>query len=82
MKSITEKVITEINEMKSICTKVMCDESVFMSMDSTTLALLQSCFRLIDASTELMAKQAYVMEEQSEKLDMLLNLMEKERAQK
>ena len=73
-----DKCTKEIKELKSICMKVMTDESVFMSMGELELAMMQSCFRLIDASVELMEEQADMMEIMNKKLDRLLE--NKERA--
>ncbi len=67
-----DKCTKEIKELKSICMKAVTNESVFMSMGELELSMIQACFRLIDASTELMEEQADMMEVMNRKLDRLL----------
>lgn len=70
----TDKCTKEIKELKKICMKAATDESVFMDMDPLALSMLQTCFRLIDASVELMEEQADMIETMDRKLDKLLEI--------
>lgn len=73
----TDKVTKEIKELKSNFAKAMMGESVFMSMDPTTLTMMQSCFRLLDTSADLMTEQAEMMELINRKLDRILDNQER-----
>lgn len=72
----TRKMIEEIDKIKAICTKQMCDPDVLMYMDGNTLEMLQASMKLIEISKDLMIAQATMMEDMNKKLDMLVNKKE------
>lgn len=69
----TRKMIEEIDKIKAICTKQMCDPDVLMCMDGNTLEMLQTSMNIIEISKDLMINQATMMEDMNKKLDMLVN---------
>lgn len=72
----TRKMIEEIDKIKAICTKQMCDPDVLMYMDGNTLEMLQASMNLIEIGKDLMIAQATMMEDMNKKLDMLVNKKE------
>lgn len=74
----TRKMIEEIDKIKAICTKQMCDPDVLMYMDGNTLEMLQASMNLIEIGKDLMIAQATMMEDMNKKLDMLVNKKEQE----
>ena len=74
----TRKIIEEIDKIKAICIKAMCDSDMLMSMDGNTLEMLQESMNLIEISKDLMIAQATMMEDMNKKLDILVNKKEQE----
>lgn len=74
----TRKIIEEIDKIKAICTKEMCNSDMFMSMDGNALEMLQASMKLIEISKDLMIAQATMMEDMNKKLDFLVNKKEQE----
>lgn len=72
----TRKMIEEIDKIKAICTKQMCDPDVLMYMDGNTLEMLQASMKLIEIGKDLMIAQATMMEDMNKKLDMLVDKKE------
>lgn len=80
MKTITNEVIKEIEELKELMFGLMGTESVFMDIDETTLKTMQLCMRMIDDSCNLMKEYVDVLDEQNHKLDMILKKLDEEKA--
>lgn len=74
----TRRMIEEIDKIKAICIKVMCDSDMLMSMDGNTLEMLQESMNLIEINKDLMIAQATMMEDMNKKLDILVNKKEQE----
>lgn len=74
----TRKMIEEIDKIKAICTKQMCDPDMLMCIDGNTLEMLQASMNLIEIGKDLMIAQATMMEDMNKKLDMLVNKKEQE----
>lgn len=74
----TRKMIEEIDKIKAICTKQMCDPDMLMCMDGNTLEMMQASMNLIEIGKDLMIAQATMMEDMNKKLDMLVNKKEQE----
>lgn len=72
----TRKMIEEIDKIKAICIKQMCDPDVLMYMDGNTLEMLQASMNLIEIGKDLMIAQATMMEDMNKKLDMLVDKKE------
>ena len=74
----TRKMIEEIDKIKAICIKEMCDPDVLMCMNGNTLEMLQESMKLIEISKDLMITQATMMEDMNKKLDILVDKKEQE----
>lgn len=74
----TRKMIEEIDKIKAICVKEMCNPDVFMCMDGNALEMLQESMNLIEISKDLMIAQATMMEDINKKLDILVDKKEQE----
>lgn len=74
----TRKIIEEIDKIKAICIKEMCDPDVLMCMNGNTLEMMQESMNLIEISKDLMIAQATMMEDMNKKLDVLVNKKEQE----
>lgn len=74
----TRKMIEEIDKIKVICIKEMCNPDVLMCMDGNTLEMMQESMNLIEISKDLMIAQAIMMEDMNKKLDILVNKKERE----
>ena len=74
----TRKIIEEIDKIKAICIKEMCDPDVFMYMNGNTLEMMQESMNLIEISKDLMIAQATMMEDMNKKLDILVDKKEQE----
>ena len=72
------KMIEEIDKIKAICIKEMCDPDVLMYMDVNTLEMLRESMNLIEISKDLMIAQATMMEDMNKKLDILVDKKEQE----
>lgn len=77
MKEITNEVIDKFNELKKIAVGMMCDEDMFMSMDSNSLKAMQLSLGLIDDAIDLMEEYANTLDEQNKKLNMILEKLDK-----
>lgn len=77
MKAITNEVIEEIEELKKLMFSMVDVESAIKDLDRTTLKAMQLCMRLIDDSCDLMKEYVDVLDEQNEKLDMILEKLDK-----
>ena len=77
MKDITKEVIDKLGEFKKLVVKQMCDEDMFMYMDSDSLKALQLCLGSIDDANRLMEEYANTLDEQNKKLDMILEKLDK-----
>ena len=62
-----------MNEVMSVCKAQLADLMFDGDMDEQAIAMLRAGFKLIDASKNLMKKQAETMDEMNEKLDKLLD---------
>lgn len=74
----TRRMIEEIDKIKAICIKAMCDPDMLMSMDRNTLEMMMESMNLIEISKDLMIAQATMMEDMNKKLDILVNKKEQE----
>ena len=74
----TRKMIEEIDKIKAIYIKEMCNPDVLMCMDGNTLEMLQESMNLIEISKDLMIAQATMMEDMNKKLDILVDKKEQE----
>lgn len=77
MKNATREVINKIGELKKLVVGKACDEDMIMSMDSESLKFVQLCLETIDDVNKLMEEYANTMDEQSKKLDMILEKLDK-----
>ena len=68
----------EIDKIKAICIKEMCNPDVLMCMNGNTLEMMQESMNLIEISKDLMIAQATMMEDMNKKLDVLVNKKEQE----
>lgn len=78
MKTITNEIIEDIDEVKKMFVGLMCEESVLMDMDEKTLKAVQISLKMIDDASDLMREYANVLEEQDRKLDMILEKLDEE----
>ena len=74
----TRKMIEEIDKIKAICIKAMCNPDVLMSTDGNTLEMMLESMNLIEISKDLMIAQATMMEDMNKKLDILVDKKEQE----
>ena len=74
----TRRMIEEIDKIKAICIKAMCNPDVLMSTDGNTLEMMLESMNLIEISKNLMIAQATMMEDMNKKLDILVNKKEHE----
>ena len=74
----TRRMIEEIDKIKAICIKAMCNPDVLMSTDGNTLEMMLESMTLIEISKNLMIAQATMMEDMNKKLDILVNKKEQE----
>jgi len=74
----TSKMIEEIDKIKAICIKEMCNPDVLMCMNGNTLEMMQESINLIEIGKDLMIAQATMMEDMNKKLDILVNKKEQE----
>ena len=74
----TRRMIEEIDKIKAICIKEMCNPDVLMSTDGNTLEIMLESMNLIEISKNLMIAQATMMEDMNKKLDILVNKKEQE----
>ena len=72
----TRKMIEEIDKIKAICIKEMCNPDVLMCMNGNTLEMLQESMNLIEISKNLMLAQATMMGQRNKKLDSLVDKTE------
>ena len=72
----TRKMIEEIDKIKAICIKEMCNPDVLMDMN--TLEMLMESMKLVEISKDLMIAQATMMEDMNKKLDILVDKKEQE----
>ena len=77
MKTITKEVIDKFGELKKMIVSMMCDEDMFMSMDSNSLKAMQLALGAIDDASDLMKEYANTLDEQNKKLDMILAKLDK-----
>lgn len=77
MKTITKEVIDKFGELKKMTVSMMCDEGMFMSMDSNSLKAMQLALGAIDDASDLMEEYANTLDEQNKKLDMILEKLDK-----
>ena len=78
IKTITNEIIEDIDEVKKMFVGLMCEESVLMDMDEKTLKAVQISLKMIDDASDLMREYANVLEEQDRKLDMILEKLDEE----
>ena len=74
----TRKTIEEIDKIKAICIKEMCNTDVLMCMNGNTFEMMQESMNLIEISKDLMIAQATMMEDMNKKLDILVDKKEQE----
>lgn len=74
----TRRMIEEIDKIKAICIKAMCNPDVLMSTDGNTLEMMLESMNLIEISKDLMIAQATMMEDMNKKLDILVDKKEQE----
>ena len=74
----TRMIIEEIDKIKAICIKEMCNPDMLMRMNGSTLEMMQESMNLIEISKDLMIAQAIMMEDMNEKLDILVDKKEQE----
>lgn len=74
----TRRMIEEIDKIKAICIKAMCNPDVLMSTDGNTLEMMLESMNLIEISKNLMIAQATMMEDMNKKLDILVNKKKQE----
>ena len=72
----TRKIIEEIDKIKAIGIKEMCNPDVLMYMNGNTLEMMQESMNLIEISKDLIIAQATMMEDMNKKLDILVDKKE------
>lgn len=79
MLETTKKIVGEIEELKELAMSELCkcSMSAIADMGASEFKALQLSLKLFDDCTDLMVKQAEMIENQDKKLDKLLELMGK-----
>lgn len=77
MKEAVIKFNEVTNELKDLVLKEGFNEETLMGLDENTLKAVQLCFKLMEASQQIMIKQAELMDNQDKKLDMILEQIKK-----
>lgn len=76
MLETTKKFVDEINEMKTLAIKSTFDEDMVKNMNEKDLEAMQLTLKIIDTMSELLIKEAEMMEETNKKLDIVLKKLE------
>lgn len=74
----TKKFVDAINEMKALAINSMFDEDMVKNMNEKDLEAMQLTLKIVDTTSELLIKEAEMMEEISKKLDNVLEKLEEE----
>ena len=77
MKQITNEIVEEIQEIKTMALKMMAEEEVFKYMEPEAFVLMQRSYNLLDSASKLMIEYADILDSQNKKLDILLERTEK-----
>ena len=77
MVKTTQKMIDEAKELEKELIKYMADNETFDELDSDELNLLSKMKAMVDASMNVMLKQAELLEEQNAKINKILELVKK-----
>lgn len=75
MLETTKKLMEQIDEFMETGMQSMNVMDVLNSMDENTLKMYKSCMDILNTSKELAIKQAEIIEDQNEKLDIILSLL-------
>ena len=76
MLETTEKLIKEVNELKTLCVNEALKDVFNEYSTDTTVVLYRRMFQLMDTSMELLKEQAALMDGINNKLDKLLKKTE------
>ena len=77
MVKTTQKMIDEAKGLEKELIKYMADNETFDELDSDELNLLSKMKAMVDASMNVMLKQAELLEEQNKKINKILELVKK-----
>lgn len=77
LKAKTEEMVNELKDFMQEAIKQTCDVDVLLDMNETEFGMLQKGMKLMNSSIDLVVAQAELLDEQNEKLDMLLKQNEK-----
>lgn len=78
MLETTKKLVDAVNELKKLAIAETFDEDMIKNMTDKDLAAMQSTLKLFDAASELLIKEAEIMESMNRKLNIVLEKLEEE----